>query len=270
MSQAIIIDGKAIAAEVLAVVKAQVAARSLGAPQLVAITCAPNFATEKYLALKERVATSAGISLRVERLSAVVTTEMVIAAVQSAAQVADGVVVQLPLPPHVDREAVLAAVPRERDPDGFSYGQSPKSCLPPVVGAIAEIVTRESILLTGRRAVVLGHGRLVGAPVAIWLRSQGAHVTVYNNAAETDAATVASAEILVTGVGQPALITPSQVADGVIIFDAGASEDGGLLVGDVHEAVAEKASLFTPVPGGIGPITVAKLMQNLLELTARQ
>lgn len=260
-----VVDGKAIAAAIYTETTAQVRGLSR-APVMAAITCAPNFETKKYLDLKLRKAAEVGVTLRVVELPETVTTEEAIACVTAVANDVDGVVVQLPFPSHIDREAVLAAVPVEKDPDGFSYGKSEGACVPPVVGAIAEIASRHGLTFDGKRVVVLGQGRLVGAPAAEFLERAGAFVKTFTETDGDPREALRAAEVLVTGIGHPYFVTPDMVPEQIAVFDAGTSEDGGVVVGDVHPDVAEKASLFTPVPGGIGPITVAILLRNLVSL----
>ncbi|MEY2665748.1 MAG: hypothetical protein RLZZ480_853, partial [Candidatus Parcubacteria bacterium] len=165
-----IVDGKAVAARMYTEVADSV--RSLSKqPVMAAITCAPNFETQKYLELKKRKAAEVGITLRVVELPETVTTEEAIACVTAVLPDVDGVVVQLPFPAHIDREALLAAVPAEKDPDGFSYGVSEKACLPPVTGAILSIAQDYEVTFTDKNIVVLGQGRLVGAPIVRYLRT---------------------------------------------------------------------------------------------------
>lgn len=257
-----LVDGKAIAAALLGAVKNEVSTLPQ-APRLSAITCAPNFETKKYLAMKQAKAAAVGIILQVVELPATVTTAEVIACVTKAIAESDGVVVQLPLPAQVDRRAVLAAVPIDKDPDGFQYGQVAGACLSPVVGAIDEISKRYGVAWEGKQVVVLGAGVLVGQPAAAYARTKGAAVQVLTK--ETyDKAALLSADIIISGIGQPHFISFDMVKAGVVIFDAGASEEGGVLAGDVDPAAASKAALLTPVPGGIGPITIAYLFRNLI------
>ncbi|MCA9354899.1 MAG: bifunctional 5,10-methylenetetrahydrofolate dehydrogenase/5,10-methenyltetrahydrofolate cyclohydrolase [Candidatus Kaiserbacteria bacterium] len=264
-----IVEGRAIAERILVDVAAVVAARPSGAPRLTAITCAPNFETQRYLAMKKEKAAQVGIALNVVELPATVTTDDVIACVSRVAPEADGVVVQLPLPVQVDMQAVLATVPVEKDPDGFVFGHDPAACLSPVVGAIDEISKQHQVEWVGKQVVVLGEGRLVGAPAAAYARQAGAEVTVLNK--DTfDPHVLQQADIIVSGVGKPQFITPDMIKAGVIIFDAGTSEDGGELVGDVHRDVYPQAALVTPVPGGIGPITIAYLLHNLVSLSGEK
>jgi methylenetetrahydrofolate dehydrogenase (NADP+) / methenyltetrahydrofolate cyclohydrolase len=239
------------------------------APRLVAVTCAPNFETRKYLEMKKAKAVSVGVDLAVVELSAKVTTTEVVDVVQRVVSESDGVVVQLPFPSTIDRETILSAVPPEKDPDGFSYGTNAGACLPPVVGAIDEISKKYQVSWQGRRVLVLGEGRLVGRPASIYARERGAEVVVLTEATY-DPSLLQSADIVITGIGKPHLITPDLIRDGVIIFDAGTSEANGVLAGDVHPDGASKASLLTPVPNGIGPITIAYLLKNLVTLHVQQ
>ena len=264
-----LVDGKAIAREIY--LDTATTVERLPVPPIMAIiACSPNFETQKYLDLKKKKATALGIELVVTVLPQSVQTVDVIAEVIAAAKIADGVVVQLPLPTHIDTEAVLKSLPASKDVDAFSYAAGGTELLPPVVGAIAEIAAEHGVSFTGKQVVVFGSGRLVGAPAAVYARKQGGVVQVVTKESIDVQELVAQADIIILGVGKPNLLLSEMVKDGVVVFDAGASEDGGLLVGDAHIDVAQKASLFTPVPGGIGPITVALLFRNLLALQAPQ
>jgi methylenetetrahydrofolate dehydrogenase (NADP+)/methenyltetrahydrofolate cyclohydrolase len=234
------------------------------------ITCAPNFETQKYLALKKRRAREVGIALSLIEFQADATTAMLVDAVTVAARTSSGVVVQLPLPAHIDREAVLAAIPVTHDPDGFWYGSHGSACVPPVVEAIAEILRRYEVPCAEAQVVVLGAGRLVGRPAVAYMQAAGAHVSLFTEPSVAQQEALKTADIIISGIGVSHYITPDMVKSGVVVCDAGTSEDGGILVGDVDPAVAEKAALFTPVPGGIGPITIAALLSNLVKLAVRQ
>lgn len=262
------LDGNKIARDIFAETAA-IVKKLDKAPVLVAITCAPNFETQKYLEMKKSKAAEIGVSLRVVELPVEATTEDAVNCVRAVSPEVDGIVVQLPLPAHIDREVVLSAVPVDLDPDGFSYDGSDNTCLPPVVGVIKEILEREKIDITGKKVVVLGEGRLVGLPAAVWLKKMGADVHVLLETDTNHNSVIKQADIIVSGIGRPNFITPDMVKEGVVVLDAGTSEDGGILVGDVHPDVAQLASLFTPVPGGIGPITIALLLRNLVSLVSQ-
>ncbi len=264
-TRAMIVNGTEIAKDIYAETVSLVAHVS-HIPTMAAIACAPNFETKKYLELKKRKASQVGIALRVVELPETTTTSEAIACVEAVSAQVDGVVVQLPFPAHIDREAVLSAVPVLKDPDGFSYGTHESACLPPVTGAIVEIAKAYDVSFVGKKIVVLGQGRLVGAPITQYVRDLGESVTILTDTDTNHTEVLKTADILVSGIGTAHFVTPDMVKEGVVVFDAGTSEDGGVVVGDVHPDVAHKAALFTPVPGGIGPITVAVLLRNLVRL----
>jgi methylenetetrahydrofolate dehydrogenase (NADP+) / methenyltetrahydrofolate cyclohydrolase len=260
-----IVDGKAIANRIYDEIAKEVATLSR-VPVLAAVTCAPNFETKKYLELKKKKAAEVGILLEVVELEDNISTTEAIAAIEALLPSVDGVVVQLPFPPHIDRELLLQSIPANKDPDGFGYGKKEGSCLPPVVAAISEIAKTYEFDFKNKKVAVLGQGRLVGIPVAIFLEREGAEVTVVTEDNKAPQEILQNTEVVVSGIGKPNFITVDDIPQGVVVFDAGTSEDGGLMVGDVHPNVVFKASLITPVPGGIGPITIAVLLRNLVSL----
>lgn len=265
-----IIDGRAIAAEINSEV-AKIIAGLPTKPVLTVFTSAPNFETQKFLALKQRKAAEVGITLRVIEFSSEATVPEMVLSIQAAHRTSSGIIVQLPFPSHIDMEAVLPAVSPSHDVDVLTYDGSTTAVLPPVAGAIAAICTRQQVNLNEAQVLVVGQGRLVGVPVSIYMRTQGAEVTVVTKENTEDLATLAqAADIIVSGAGVPGLITPAMVAPGAMVFDAGTSEDNGELSGDVVPEVAKKCAIFTPVPGGIGPIAVAILLQNLAILARAQ
>lgn len=263
-----IVDGKQLAEDIYIDIQKTVAQLSR-APHMTAITCAPNFETQKYLELKKRKAKDVGIQLNVIELPADSSTEDVVSCIEKITPTTDGIVVQLPLPKHIDREVVLSAVPMDKDPDGFQYSDEVNSCLPPVVGAIEHIAKLHTVEWNSRQVVVVGNGRLVGAPAAVFAKRQGAQVTIVTEASLNIEEVIRDADILISGAGRSHFITENMVKENVVIFDAGTSEDSGILAGDVAPEVSKKAALFTPVPGGIGPITVAILLKNLVSLVSQ-
>ncbi len=261
-----LVNGSAIAESILAEARESILVLDSRTPRLTAITCAPNFETIKYLEMKKAKALSVGVSLNIAELPKEVATEDVIACITKVANESDGIVVQLPLPDGVDKDVVLAAVPAQKDPDGFKYGVEDGACLSPVVGAIDEISKIHDVVWVDKEVVILGEGRLVGKPAAHYAATQKAKVTILNKENFSEEI-LKEADIIVSGIGQPNFIKPDMVKEGVVIFDAGTSEDGGVLVGDASLETASKASLLTPVPNGIGPITIAYLLRNLVQLT---
>lgn len=259
-----IVNGTTIARDIYARITERMAALKRP-PQLAIITCAPTFETEKYIALKQQKAAAIGVRTSIISLPETVKTADMVAQITEALAGADGIIVQLPLPAHIDSAAVLSSVPPTHDVDGLN--PDTKNILPPVIGAIKAVLAAHAVSVTGKRVTVLGAGKLVGLPAAAWFRAEGAVVDVVTKETPDVAAYTEAADIIVCGAGVPGVLTPEMVSEGVVILDAGTSEAGGVLKGDADPACAEKASVFTPVPGGIGPITVAVLLENLVELS---
>lgn len=256
-----LIDGRGIAGGVYARLRERVSVLGFS-PVLAIVTCSPNFETKKYLALKEKKAREVGIETRLIELPAESTTEDFIRAIEGAVAYSSGIIVQLPLPPGVDVDAVLRSIPPSHDVDGLNPEN--QEVLSPVAGAIAEILSTHSIAPFEKHVTVIGNGRLVGFPAYRWFSERGSHLSVVTKDTADIAAYTKTADIIVCGAGVPNLLTPEMVREGVVILDAGTSEQGGELRGDADPRCAEKAGLFTPVPGGIGPLTIAILLENVV------
>jgi len=256
-----VVDGKAIAEEIYSDIRARVVERA-SKPCLTIITCAPNFETQKYLALKEKKAAAVGILTNVVELLGESTTDDFVNAITQNTASSSGIIVQLPLPPHIDTERVLRAIPTTHDVDALN--PETEGVLSPVIGAFVEILNRHGVTVREKYVTVIGSGKLVGLPAHRWCTKEGAYVSVVTRDTADISHYTQNADIVICGAGVPGLLTPSMVKEGVIILDAGTSEEGGMLRGDADPACAEKAALFTPVPGGIGPITVAVLLRNVV------
>ncbi len=264
-----IIDGRTIASDILSSIRGRFDREVV----VRAITCAPSPATLSYLKIKEARAVEAGMKLEIITVPETASNEEVIEAIQKPG--ADAVIVQLPLPPHLSTEEILHTIPRAKDADVLSPGAyaafvegKDDAALPPVVCAVQEVLARSNVPLTGKRAVVVGQGKLVGRPVALWLEHEGVQVTVVTKE-DGNLHLLKDADIVVSGAGHAGLITPELIREGVVLIDAGTSEQSGQMVGDADPACAEKASVFTPVPGGVGPIAVACLFRNVATLLER-
>lgn len=263
-----IVDGRSIASDILASVRTEITRTVV----VRAIVVSPSPATESYLSIKAARAEEAGMHLEIVRLDNHVTEDEVKEWVTSAG--CDAVIVQLPLPEHLNTKAILDAIPLERDADVLSSAayelfsnDAEGALLPPVVGAVAEILERAGVSVGGKGAVVIGQGRLVGAPVASWLTNEGAEVAVVTKESG-DLSLIKDAAVIVSGAGSPGLIKPGHLGEGAVLIDAGTSESGGAIVGDADPACAGVAAVFTPVPGGVGPIAVACLFRNVASLVA--
>lgn len=261
------VDGRKIADDVYSSLLKKVATLKTP-PRLTVLTCDPHFETKKYLALKQKRAEALGIDFRLIKLPPENTTEDMVANLKKVSKDTDAIVVQLPLPSHIDKEKVCAHIPVTLDVDALN----PKTTvfLSPVVRAIEHILGLHDVDAKGKHIVVIGTGALVGRPAAQWFRSAGGAVTVVSKATEEIEELTKKADILVSGAGVPRLIKPTMLKEGVILLDAGTSEEGGELRGDADSTCAPKCALFTPVPGGIGPITVAMLLKNVVDSAERR
>ena len=268
-----IIDGRAIAADVLRATRERVAELEY-APLVSAIVMSPNSATKSYLRIKSARAEDAGMKLEVVRVAENATTEEVMSAVKTPG--ADAVIVQLPLPDSVTTILILDEIPLSQDADVLSQAayesfvyRKEGALLPPVTAAIREVLLRTAYqdlsALKNKRVVIVGNGKLVGQPAAVWFEEMGANIDVITRESK-GLEELAHADIVIIGAGSPYLVKPEMLKQGVVLIDAGTSESNGAIVGDADPACAEIASVFTPVPGGMGPIAVACLFQNVAEL----
>jgi methylenetetrahydrofolate dehydrogenase (NADP+)/methenyltetrahydrofolate cyclohydrolase len=262
-----IVDGKAIAEEIYGELRKRI--RKLShVPTFSIIACAPNFETRKYLELKEKKAKAAGIRTNLIELSQSSTAEDFLSRIKEAVAVSDAVIVQLPLPSHVDKEVVIASVPPSHDADALN--SATQDSLSPVVGAIKTILGKYDVRPFEKTVTIIGSGKLVGLPAFKWFTEQGSIVSMVTKDTQNISEYTKNADLIVCGAGAPGLLTPEMVKEGVVILDAGTSEDLGELKGDANPRCAEKSSLFTPVPGGIGPLTIAILLQNVVDCAERK
>lgn len=255
-----IIDGKQIA-EIL---YTEMATRDTSGITLGILVGEASPVIESFVRIKGRAAERLGIEIVRAELPEGASTADALQALQTLALECTGVIVQLPLPEAIDAEILIAAIPPEKDVDGIA----PQSrAVAPVALAVIEILQRGGIDPQGKRAVVVGNGRLVGEPTAKLLSSLGAHVSIVT-LEEGSLDELKEADIVVLGAGSPGFVKPEHLKQGVALIDAGTSEQGGAIRGDADSACAEKAALFTPVPGGVGPVAVAMIFKNLFDLSS--
>lgn len=266
-----IVDGRHIASELCAVLKPHFDALSRAA-NLGIVVCGSDHVIESFIRIKSRTAEKLGIRIvRIDLSEAQQDQAEVILAVQNLARDTDGVIVQLPLPKHFDTNAILSAIPPEKDVDAIhpsiSYNSRPVHA--PVALAVQEILRRYAVETEGRKAAIIGEGRLVGLPCSELLRRLGADVSVIT-LGDGSIDDLKTADIVILGAGEPGLVRPEHVKEGVVLIDAGTSEAGGKVKGDADPACAKVASVFTPVPGGVGPVAVAMIFKNLFDLVQKQ
>ncbi len=232
-------------------------------------------ATEMYVKKKQALAERIGVGLTICAFEEDVEEEVLAKHIQNHLDDFDGVVVQLPLPQHIDRDVICELVPPEKDPDFLnpesmeSFRSGKTITFPPVVGAIDYMLQHYQEDTVDKRVLVIGKGKLVGAPAALYFQSRGSRVIAVDKY-DRDFSTLAiEADIIVTGAGSPNIITEDMVKEGVLLFDAGTSGASGSLVGDIDFGCGKKASLFSRSPGGIGPLTVTMLFKNFLSLVSK-
>lgn len=230
---------------------------------------------ERFVRMKKKFGTAIGIPVTTHRLDIHSTTEACQEYITglTASNTPKGIIVQLPLPEHIDIRAVLDTVPAECDVDVlgasaqelFIQGENPM--IPTVARAIGYALDTQSVITSDMNIVIVGNGTLVGAPTALYLRQRNFAPWVFDQDSDPQAYTQAlyNADVIISGTGHPRLIQPDQIKKGVFLVDAGTSEGEGVLQGDIDPACYDKAQWYTPVPGGIGPLTVAMIFMNLYD-----
>lgn len=265
---AILMDGKALAARVRAQVADDV--RELGELGLATILVGEDPASETYIRLKHRAAEEAGIRPVDMRLPEETTQEELLILVDAlnAAEEIDGILVQTPLPSQIDEITATDAVMPLKDVDGFHplnagrlYRGRP-TLVPATAAGIMALLDEYKVPLEGARAVVLGRSDRVGKPVSLLLLHRNATVTVCHSRTDDLARFTSDADVLVVAVGSAGIVTEDIVKQGATVIDVGMNATDSGLVGDTDPGVAERAGLLTPVPGGVGPMTIAMLLQN--------
>ena len=281
VSVATILDGKAVASRVRAQVKARAAefACSSGRPPgLAVVKVGSDPASAVYVRNKRLACEEAGIKSFAFDLPADVAREDLLARIKALNldPSVDGILVQLPLPPGLDSNEVMDLVDPAKDVDGFHpyntglLAQKRPRLRPCTPYGVIRLAEEYGIALKGRRATVVGASNIVGRPMALELMLAGATVTVCHTRTRDVQAEVERAEIVVAAVGKPGMVSGSWIRPGAAVFDVGINRtESGRLVGDVDFAVAsERAAWITPVPGGIGPMTIAMLLSNTLDAAA--
>lgn len=279
---AVILDGKAVSAKVKEEVKEEVEALkkqgvSVG---LAVIIVGNNPASRTYVNNKKKACEAAGILSEEYALPEETTQEELLALVRELNQKdsVNGILCQLPLPKHLDEEAVIAAISEKKDVDAFSAVNvghimiGDYSFLPCTPAGIMEILRHYNIDVAGKECVVIGRSNIVGKPMAMLLLHQNGTVTICHSKTKNLKDVTSRADILVAAVGIPHFVTADMVKEGAVVIDVGMDRDeNGKLCGDVDFAAVEpKASYITPVPGGVGPMTIATLLKNTVTAAKQQ
>ncbi|WP_298026063.1 bifunctional methylenetetrahydrofolate dehydrogenase/methenyltetrahydrofolate cyclohydrolase FolD [uncultured Alistipes sp.] len=278
-----IISGKDLSARLKAEMATRVAAyeKKYGrAPQLTVVLVGEDPGSVSYVTGKAKACEAVGIRNTTIRRPESISEEELLSIIGelNADDAVDGILVQLPLPRHIDENKVIAAIRKEKDVDGFHplnvaalWMKQPCS-LPCTPKGIIKLLKAAGVEIAGKRAVVVGRSNIVGLPVAKLLMDENATVTVAHSRTKDLAAVTRGAEILVVAIGRPKFVTADMVTNGTVVIDVGVNRnpETGKLCGDVdYAAVEPKASVITPVPGGVGPMTITCLMENTIECYLR-
>ena len=269
-----IIDGKAIAAALRAQVATQVASLSF-TPGLAVVLIGDDPASAVYVRNKDRAAREVGIVAQTIRLPADTPEVMLLAEIArlNADPAVDGILVQLPLPSHIDTEGVIEAIDPAKDVDGFhplnvgALASGRPGLVPCTPAGVMKLLHHTGVKLAGARALVLGRSSIVGRPMARLLLAADATVTVAHRGTRDLPAECRRAEILIAATGRPEMVRGDWIGEGAIVIDVGINRlPDGRLVGDVNYAECrERAGAITPVPGGVGPMTIACLLENTVD-----
>lgn len=244
------------------------------APHLAVIQVGDDYASSKYVASKKKAGVECGIEVYDFHFNSEITEEMLITFIKLISSIKDihGVMVQLPLPSHINTQKVLQAIPSEKDVDGFTYEQQGRLAIgdndlvPCTPKGVMHILYQMGVELTGKKAVVVGRSNIVGKPLATLLTQRNATVTLCHSHTEGLKTHLEDADIIVMAVGKAGMLNSSyKLKEGVILIDVGINRDeDGKLCGDIHisDELLENVKYYTPVPGGVGVMTVAMLMHN--------
>ena len=267
-----IIDGKQIALEVLAELKKEISDNNLEL-SLAAVLVGDDSEFKKFVELKGRAAERVGLNFTIYRFPQNIETEELKKNMLDISKWSDGVLVELPLPKGIDQQAILNEIPIEKDVDVLSdkaqilFYKNKSKINPPAAEALKIVLEKNHISLNEKKVAVFGQGVLVGKPISHWLEQQGAEVYRIRSTTESPGKLSKEADIIVAGVGKPGLVKGDMVQEGTVVIDFGYGKKKGKMLGDIDfESVLPRASLITPVPGGMGPILIAAVLKNLIKL----
>lgn len=264
-----IVDGKNIAKKIEQKMKEYIENNNLK-KRLAIFYVGDNPVIDQFVKIKQNFGKRIGVDVMVFRYDNSVEESFLINEISDKSKDFDGVIVQLPLPLHIDRYKIINSVDLEKDVDVLSdksyrdFLSGKNKMLPPVVFAIKEILYSYNILIKDKKVCVLGDGLLVGKPAYDWFKMNEADVCIVNLKTQDPESLIKGADILVSGIGSPNFIKKDMVKEGVILLDAGSSQESGVLKGDISKNCVDVAAVFSSVPGGIGPITVVGLFSNLV------
>lgn len=271
-----ILNGKLIAEQIFAELLEQIA-KLPKPPKLAVVLVGDNPASLSYIRQKQKAAERLGMDFELFSFEASISEQELVAAIQGLNNNPDitGFIVQLPLPAHINTNAIITAIDPEKDVDGFTAENIGRlflgtadliSCTP---RGVMELLARSNIDVRGKSVTIIGRSNIVGKPLALLMINAGATVTICNSQTKDIGHYTLSADIVVVATGQPKLLTLDMVKPGTVVIDVGFSVVDGKISGDTDYEAIEPTCLITPVPGGVGPMTVAMLMKNTYIATCR-
>ncbi|MFT6361547.1 MAG: methylenetetrahydrofolate dehydrogenase (NADP+)/methenyltetrahydrofolate cyclohydrolase [Candidatus Paceibacteria bacterium] len=233
---------------------------------------------DNFIKYKQRFGESLGVDVIIHNFPADILEEELVNKMNTIEKIADSMIVQLPLPGNLDVKTILSTVPSHKDVDVLgdnavsSFREGNEDLFPPVTGSIVEVLDFHKVVLKDKKIVIIGNGSLVGYPTTLWLDNNNFSYSslVKESPKSLRDQLIKNADIIIAGAGSPGLIKAHMVKKGVVLIDAGTSEAGKKIVGDIAEASYAVSSLYTPVPGGIGPITIAVLYRNIIHSHKQQ
>lgn len=272
-----IINGRKIKEEILDEVKKEVEKLSFS-PLFCDVLVGNDEVSASYVRLKGKTAEEVGIKFRTAEFSESITTEELIEEIENLNRVPHmcGIIVQLPLPSHIDRKKILDAISPELDVDCLGqintenfYNNEGKISYPTAL-ACMKIIDSLKIDLSDKKILMIGQGTLVGRPVTHLLRNRGLNVSTIDTKTTNRDELIKEADLIITAIGKAKYLKGDMVKEGVIVIDAGTSEDNGAVLGDVDVESMERASFVSKTPGGVGPVTVAMLLKNVVEVAKKK
>src|SRR3990172_13323713 len=265
--RAMLIDGKKIAAQIESRLAKEIRTRKVQ-PRLAVVMIGDAPASAVYVRKKQEAADRIGIKFSLHGLANPSQKEVLnLIDRLNADRKVSGIIVQLPLPENLDEELTISHISPDKDVDGLGGNSRFTSA---TAGAVLEVLHRQKFTIAGAQAVVVGRGKVAGLPIAMALLANDATVTIAHSKTKNLAELTRQADILISAVGKPAMIKPAMVKKGAAVIDVGISRIDGKLRGDVDPAVERKVRFLTPVPGGIGPLTVVKLLEKVVRASQLQ
>lgn len=272
-----IISGIELSKQLRQQMQAEVANYKGRLPHLVVVLVGDNPASKSYVSGKEKASRQIGIQSTIIRLADTISEQDLLEKIHQLNKdnTIDGILVQLPLPKHIDENKVINTISIDKDVDGFHplnvarlrLHLGEPCILPCTPKGIITMLKSAGVSIAGKHAVVVGRSNIVGKPVAQLLLNENATVSICHSKTQDLKAMTLQADILIAAIGKPQMITADMIKQGAVVIDVGVNRVGDKLVGDVDfENMVSKASIITPVPGGVGPMTITSLLQNTLEI----